>query len=56
MCGLYREWSNDGLLSMEEQLEAIKIMAKQIEAAVNCYQLLLLLLITPLQKRLLKGP
>ena len=33
VCGMYREWSSEGLLTMNEQLEAIKIMTNQIEAA-----------------------
>ena len=33
ICGFYREWSNDGLLNVEEQLKGIKILTAQIEAA-----------------------
>ena len=33
VCGLYREWSSDGLLNMEDQLNTIKILTSQIEAA-----------------------
>ena len=33
ICGIYREWSKEGLLNLEEQLTAFKILTKQIEAA-----------------------
>ena len=33
--GFYREWSNEGLLSLDKQLEAIKLFTKQIETADN---------------------
>ena len=33
ICGFYREWTNDGLLNVEEQLEAISILTKQFEQA-----------------------
>ena len=35
VCGFYREWSNDGLLNVEDQLKAIKELTTQIEAADN---------------------
>ena len=33
ICGFYREWSNEGLLSTEAQVAAIKILTNQIENA-----------------------
>ena len=35
ICGFYREWSSEGLLTIEEQLTAIKNLTKQIENAGN---------------------
>ena len=35
LSGFYREWSNEGLLNVDEQLEAIKIFTKQIEKAAS---------------------
>ena len=33
ICGFYREWSNGGLLTIDDQLKAIKILTSQIETA-----------------------
>ena len=33
LCGCYREWSNEGLLNVEEQLTAIKYLTSQFEQA-----------------------
>ena len=33
ICGFYREWSNEGLLSTEAQVAAVKILTNQIETA-----------------------
>ena len=33
ICGFYREWSNDGLLNTQDQLDAIRILTSQIEKA-----------------------
>ena len=31
--GCYREWTNEGLLSVEEQVKAVKILTSQMEKA-----------------------
>ena len=35
ICGLYREWTKNGDVTQEKQLQSIQILTAQLEAAAN---------------------